>query len=853
MSKKKPLIIVESPAKIKTLKKFLGNEYDIESSVGHIRDLPKKDFGIDIENRFEPIYTTMEDKEKVIANLKKAAKKASIVYLSPDPDREGEAIAWHITQILPKETPYKRVSFNSITKGEVTRALANPREINDALVNAQQARRLLDRIVGYKISPILNRRLQRGRTRSVSAGRVQSAALKLVVDREREIEAFKPVEFWNISALLSKESEKRTFKALLYSVDEQRVDKEPGKEKAKKTYFVRNKEEADSIVERIKKGDFTVEKVEKKEKKRNAQPPFITSTLQQEASRHYGYSSSRTMTIAQQLYEGLDMGKEGTEGLITYMRTDSFRVEGGALNDARKYIHKTFGNDYLPEKPKMYSSKKNSQDAHEAIRPTNLAHHPELIKEFLTKEQYNLYQLVWKRFIASQMLPAIYDTLTVDISENSGLMLRATGSQLKFKGYLAAYREKEDDTDPTDEESLLPAIEEGDKLNLHEFFSEQAFTRPPPRFSEASLIKELEKQGIGRPSTYTAIMNKIQNREYTVKTEGRLKPTELGGIVAKMLEDHFGIIMDISFTANMEDTLEMVAEDKKDWHDLLQEFWNEFDPIVEKAIEEAVVPRITTDITCPKCKEGQLQKIWFKTKYFYGCTRYPDCDYTAAIEELEFSKEKYADDFDWDQPCPKCGKEMKVRHGRYGAFLGCSTYPDCRGIVQIPLKGEKVIAEKDLPACPAIDCPGKVTPRRSRFGKVFYSCSTFPECNVIVNELEDLESKYPNHPRTPYEKKTRGKKKGATSKKSTAKKKPRKKVEQKPVKLSKELATITGADEMTRPEALKKVWDYIKKEGLQDPNDKKKIVPDDKLAQVFGSKDPLPMTKILSVISKHVI
>jgi DNA topoisomerase-1 len=512
----KSLIIVESPTKIKTLKKFLGNDYILESSVGHIRDLPAKEFGIDIENNFTPKYTVLPDKHDVIARLKKAAKQCDIVYLAPDPDREGEAIAWHIKEILPPDTNCKRVMFNSITKDAVLKAIKNPSEIDPALVDAQQARRMLDRMVGYKISPILNRRIQRGKEGSVSAGRVQSVALKLVVDREKEIEAFKPVEYWNLAALLKTASDDKSFSAALYSLDSARIEKEliEGKNVA----TIGDKATAEKAVERMKKTPYVVQVVEKKEKRRFPVPPFITSTIQQEASRHYGFSSSKTMSIAQSLYEGIDLGQEGAEGLITYMRTDSVRVAPEAIEEVRSHILKSFGKDYLPSEPKFYSTQKSAQDAHEAIRPTNLKHPPEVIESFLTRDQFLLYQLVWRRFIASQMMPAIYDTVSADITGGDhGIVVRATGSVMKFPGFLAVYEERMDDEEKDPEARMLPPLEEGMTLNLLDVTSDQTFTRPPPRYTEASLVKELEKSGIGRPSTYATIMNKIQSREYTVK------------------------------------------------------------------------------------------------------------------------------------------------------------------------------------------------------------------------------------------------------------------------------------------------------------------------------------------------
>lgn len=865
----KHLIIVESPAKIKTLKKFLGPNYIFESSLGHIRDLPEREFGIDLENDFEPKYTILPDKEKVIQKLKSAAKEADTIYLSPDPDREGEAIAWHIMQVLPKGSNIKRVSFNSITKEAVLKALENPREIDIALVNAQQARRLLDRIVGYKISPILNRRIQRGREGSVSAGRVQSVALKLVVDREKDIEIFLPVEYWNLNALLRTQEEERSFKAYLYSVDSKKVEKEAVE--GKDVMLISNKETADALVARLKKGPYLVQTVERKEKKRNPVPPFITSTLQQEASRHHGFSSARTMSIAQSLYEGIDLGNEGAEGLITYMRTDSVRIAPEALEEARAYILNQYGADYLPEQAKVYSTQKSAQDAHEAIRPASLVHSPEAIQAHLSREQFMLYQLIWRRFLASQMKPAVYDTVSADIAAGKDLILRATGSVIKFSGFLAVYEEKFDDEEKDDDSRMLPQLNEGQLLKLLDLTAEQTFTRPPPRYTEASLVKELEKSGIGRPSTYATIMNKIQSRDYTVKESSRLKPTELGRVIAELLENNFQQIMNIGFTANMEDSLEMVAENQKEWKKLIKDFWDEFYPTLETAEKNAFVPKVMTDLDCPVCK-AKLQKIWFKSKYFYGCSRYPECTYTAQSEEIAFNKDDYAADFDWEQKCPTCSGETKLRHGRFGPFLGCLKYPECKGIINIPKKGETIIAPADMPMCPAIDCPGHIVMRKSRFGKTFFSCSTYPECNVIVNELEQLESKYHNHPRTAHipkpkrgakattkgTKATEGKEakkatKGATRKKVTKAAEGEKVKRQQPAyKLTKELAAIVGADELARPQVTKQVWDYIKLNQLQDTTNKRLINPDALLSKVLGTTEPVDMFKMTGLINKHI-
>lgn len=852
MKKKKILVIVESPSKMKTIKKFLDSNYSLESSVGHIRDLPQKEFGIDLEHDFEPKYVTMADKKEVVQKLKDAANKADIVYLATDPDREGEAIAWHISYILPKDTEFKRITFNSITKKTVHEALAHPRDIDLSLVNAQQARRILDRMVGYTISPLLTRRVKRGRN-GTSAGRVQSVALKLVVDREKEIDAFTPIEYWTIRALLSSDNQK-TFQATLFKVDGKKIEKEEKKD----SITIPSKEVADSIAKRAKKAKYSVKSIEKKEKKRYPVPPFITSTLQQEASRHYGFSVARTMSVAQQLYEGIDMGKEGTEGLITYMRTDSVQIAPEALSQAREHIESNFGKEYLPEHPIVYKSKKTAQEAHEAIRPTNLSHPPEMVKEYLNPDQFKIYLLIFRRFISSQMNPAIYDTVLAEIDTDQNLLFRATGSILKFRGYLAAYEEKTDQAregEEDDELTILPPLEENMALLLKDLLQTQSFTKAPPRFTEASLIKELEKSGIGRPSTFASIMNKIQSREYTLKENKALKPTDLGKVIAQMLEDNFSMIMDIGFTAQMEDQLELVATNEKNWKQLLAEFWKDFFPLIEKAEKDAIVPKVTTDIDCPKCG-SKLQKIWSRDRYFYGCSRYPDCDYTTTQEALEFKKEDYDPNFNWDQKCPTCSSDMILRHGRFGPFLGCTKYPDCRGIVNIPKNGEEALNPEDQPNCPAVGCDGKIMMRKSRFGKTFYSCSNYPDCDVIVNQIDQLEEKYQNHPKTPYVKKAKGRKgtkKGTTTPTKTKRtKKTTVKKSQPTFLLSDELSSVVGEKELSRQQVLKKLWEYIKEHKCQDPKNGRLIVPDKKLAKLFGSSNPVDMMKLASVIKDHL-
>lgn len=780
----KSLVIVESPAKIKTLKKLLGAKFSFESSYGHVRDLPEKEFGIDIEGDFEPKYVALAKKKEVIAKLKKAAKSCDVIYLAPDPDREGEAIAWHILQLLPEKAQVKRVSFNSITRDAVREAIDNPEDINMALVNAQQARRILDRLVGYTISPLLNRRMGRGRDKAVSAGRVQSVALKLIVDREKEIEAFIPQEYWTITANLLSENAQKPFTATLFAIHSIRIEKEPVQNKTEGVDYVliKTKEQSDAIVRDLENAKYKICRIERKEKKRNPEAPFITSTLQQEASRHFRFSPSRTMEIAQGLYEGVDLGSEGTEGLITYMRTDSVRIVPEAIHEVRAYIGKEYGEQFLPQSAREFHVKKSAQDAHEAIRPTHLHLHPEAVKEFLTLDQYKLYSLIWKRFVASQMNPAIYDTVSVDI-QAAHYLLRATGSQIKFAGFLTLYEEKYDDSEEVEAEKLLPNLQENELVALSSLAHEQSFTRPPPRYTEASLVKALEKSGIGRPSTYATIMKKIESRDYTVKEQGRLKPTELGRMLCEALEANFKKIMDIGFTAMMEDDLEDVAEDKKAWKTILKEFWKEFSPALELAEKSAIIPKIATDFVCPKCG-GKLQKVWSKSKYFLGCEHYPECDFTSSLEQWSFNKDEYAEDFDWEQKCPKCTSDMKLRFGKFGPFLGCTKYPECKGIVNIPKKGEE--AEEESVSCPAIGCSGKLVKRRSRFNKTFYSCSEYPECDVIGNDTDAIVEKYVDHPKTAYVKKAKGKGKSTgRSKKSAAAtkaKKPAKKTTKKTAK-----------------------------------------------------------------------
>ncbi|ACZ32657.1 DNA topoisomerase I [Chlamydia pneumoniae LPCoLN] len=858
---KKSLIIVESPAKIKTLQKLLGSEFVFASSIGHIVDLPAKEFGIDVDHDFEPQYQVLPDKQEVINHIRKLAAKCEKVYLSPDPDREGEAIAWHIANQLPDSPLIQRVSFNAITKNAVTEALKHPRTIDMALVNAQQARRLLDRIVGYKISPILSRKLQQ--RSGISAGRVQSVALKLVVDREKAIDAFVPVEYWNLRVLMQDPKTTKTFWAHLYAVQGKKWEKEIPEGKTENDVLLINSEEkARHYAELLEKSSYTITRVEAKAKRRFAPPPFITSTLQQEASRHFRFSASRTMSIAQTLYEGVDLDSEDSTGLITYMRTDSVRVDPEALTTVREYIQQTFGKEYLPEKANVYTTKKMTQDAHEAIRPTDINLTPDKLKNKLSDDQFKVYNLIWKRFVASQITPAIYDTLAVQITTDTEIDLRASGSLLKFKGFLAVYEEKQDDENDQEEDHPLPPLHAQDVLIKEEVSQEQAFTKPLPRFTEASLVKELEKSGIGRPSTYATIMNKIQSREYTTKENQRLRPTELGKIISQFLETNFPRIMDIGFTALMEDELELIADNKKPWKLLLQEFWTTFLPVVITAEKEAVIPRILTNIECSKCHKGKLVKIWSKNSYFYGCSEYPECDYRTSEEELAFNKEDYAEDTPWDSPCPLCGGVMKVRHGRYGTFLGCEKYPECRGTISIHKKGEEIEQEEPIP-CPAIGCNGKIFKKRSRYNKIFYSCSEYPECSVIGNSIDAVITKYSGTEKIPYKKKTPIKKKSsakttkaakAPSKKGKAKSSVKKSSEKKTGPLflpSPDLAKMIGNEPVSRGEATKKIWDYIKEHQLQAPENKKLLVPDNNLATIIGP-NPIDMFQLSKHLSQHL-
>ncbi len=700
----KSLVIVESPAKARTISKILGRDYTVKASVGHVRDLPAREMGIDIDNGFTPKYIVIPGKEQVIKDLKKAAKEADTVFLAPDPDREGEAIAWHIAEeIKAKAKKVYRVTFNEITRSAVQEAMKHPGQINIQKVDAQQARRILDRLVGYELSPLLWRKVRRG----LSAGRVQSVAVRLIVDREREIEAFRQEEYWSINAEFEG-SNKPAFWSKLVKYRGEKVE-------------IRNAEQAEAAAGDIRASRFILSKIDRKKRKRNPAPPFITSTLQQEASRKLRYTAKKTMMLAQQLYEGIEIGDEGEVGLITYMRTDSLRVSPEAQQAAREYIEAAFGRDFLPEKPPLYKSKASAQDAHEAVRPTYLTNAPETIKKHLSKDQLALYKLIWNRFIASQMAPAELEQTTFEISCSADTcrgeaVLRASGSVVKFQGFMALYTESTDEL--MDEgEALLPQLKEGESLSLLELQPKQHFTQPPPRYTEASLVKALEEKGIGRPSTYAAILSTIQDRKYVQKAEGRFSPTELGAVVNDFLVDRFSELMDISFTANMEEDLDHIADGKKKWPKIVKDFYWPFHEKLSEAaaVKGKVKPEdIATEQVCENCGKPMVIR-WGRHGRFYACTGFPECKTTRP---LEGEGQSPGEPETTDEKCPKCGSAMIIRSGRFGKFIACSGYPECK---------------TTKPVSTGMKCPldnGDIVERRSKRGK-FWGCGNYPDCKFV--------------------------------------------------------------------------------------------------------------------------
>lgn len=712
----KSLVVVESPAKAKTIRKYLGSGFEVMASVGHIMDLPARSMGVDLESGlFTPEYEPINGKAKVIAELKKNAKKADTIYLAPDPDREGEAIAFHIASIVkdarPKNTPsIVRVRFHELTKRAIGEAFKSPDELNQDLFDAQQARRILDRVVGYQISPILWKKVQRG----LSAGRVQSVAVRLVVDREREIEAFRREEYWSIEARAETDVG-AAFKVKLAKIDNKKAE-------------IKNGEQAQKIKADLENQRAVVSSVQKKERLRRPGPPFITSKLQQDAARACRFSTKQTMRIAQSLYEGVEIGEEGAVGLITYMRTDSTRVSNEAISDVRNFIGKNFGEDYVPKSPNFFKSKKSAQEAHEAIRPTSLEYTPERLKSFLKPEQLKLYTLIFDRFVASQMKPALYDQTSIEVKKDEYL-LRATGSILRFAGFLKAYREQADEDDQgakdeaENERTILPDVKEGEEVKLNDLLPEQHFTEPPPRFTEASLVKELEEKGIGRPSTYAAIMSTIVDKGYTEKNQGRFNPTELGRVVTDLLNENFPDIMSVEFTAQMEERLDAIEEGSANWIKTLNNFYSTFKDAVLKASEKMRnIKRMEekTDIACEKCGSHMVVK-WGKSGSFLGCSAYPDCSSTMPFKRVDGQIVPEEKKNVGDVKCPSCGAEMQHKRGRFGEFLGCSRYPDCSTTMPLP-SGVK---------CPKDSCGGDVVVKRTKKGKPFFGCSNYPNCDFV--------------------------------------------------------------------------------------------------------------------------
>jgi DNA topoisomerase-1 len=747
----KNLVIVESPAKAKTINKYLGKDFEVKASMGHVRDLPKKTLGVDVKQGFEPAYEILPTRKKVLDELKSAAKGAEAIFLAADPDREGEAICWHLQEALGVrgKKKFRRVVFNEITRRAIEEAFKSPTDIDGRKVDAQQARRILDRLVGYKVSPLLWEKVRRG----LSAGRVQSVALKLICDREREIRAFVPEEYWTVTANLLA-AEPPVFPANLAKKDGKNVE-------------IGNAEQAAAVRADLEAATFRVAKVVARERKRNPVPPFITSKLQQEAFKKLRFTVKKTMQVAQRLYEGVELGEDGSLGLITYMRTDSTRVSDDALVAVRDRIASNWGGEYVPERPNFYRSKKDAQDAHEAIRPTYLDRDPESIKRWLSKDEYALYRLIWNRFVASQMKPAVYDETVVDI-EAGAYLLRARGATLKFKGFLAVYEESADERvagKPRGEgangqaEGLaageagaekaegaadagssaapeggvqLPPLAEGDALRLQKLDTDQHFTQPPPRFSEASLVKELEENGIGRPSTYASIIATIEARDYMEKQEGKLLPTELGFLVTDLLTEHFQDIMNVEYTAGMEAELDQIEEGTDNLLNTLNQFWKKFEKDLKKAhkeMENVKGKEEKTDESCDKCGSPMVIK-WGRYGKFLACSNYPECKNTRQLEGGEGAPEVHEDVE--KELCPNHGEKMVLKKGRFGPFLACPNYPECK-VTKRLVRGEggklQVEALKPIDEnCP--ECGKPLTWRRGRFGP-FIACSDYPNCKYI--------------------------------------------------------------------------------------------------------------------------
>jgi DNA topoisomerase-1 len=698
---------------VKTIQKYLDGKYLVKASMGHVRDLPKSQLGVDPKKNFKPKYVVSPTKKKVLDDLKKAAEKANALYVATDPDREGEAIGWHLAQELPvdKKKIY-RITFNEITERAVKAAFDRPGKIDLKKVDAQQARRVLDRLVGYSLSPLLWDKVQRG----LSAGRVQSVAVRLIVDREREISAFVPHEYWSLHARLAAKLPPE-FTATLREIDGERIEV-PREGKAA---TLPDEATTRAAMAGLDEARWVVRSVTRGERRRNPAPPFITSTLQQEAGRKLGFWARKTMTVAQQLYEGIDLGDAGSVGLITYMRTDSVQVSQEAQTETRQFVTNRFGEEYLPASPPVYKSRGRAQEAHEAIRPSDVARDPRSVARFLNKDQLALYRLIWERFVGSQMQPAVYDTVTADI-EAGRCVFRAQGQTMKFKGFTAVYVETYEDGDVAaddEAERAMPPLEEGEVLRLLGLDPKQHFTQPPPRFTEASLVKALEELGIGRPSTYASILGTIINDRGYVRRERRtLFPTELGTEVTDLLMPFFQDIMNVEFTAQMEDELDKVEEGELDWVKAVKDFYGPFEKDLKKAKKEMVNQKAgaETGEACPECGEALLERRGRFGKFF-ACSAYPDCKYTR-----DAGKNQRAEDEPTNETCPSCAKPMVIKHGRFGKFIACSGYPDCKTTKPVTLGI----------ACPSPGCTGQLVERRSKRGRTFYGCSAYPDCKFVV-------------------------------------------------------------------------------------------------------------------------
>ncbi|MBB71812.1 MAG: DNA topoisomerase I [Legionellales bacterium] len=712
----KNVVIVESPAKAKTIEKYLGKTYKVLASYGHVRDLVPKEGAVDPNNDFAMQYQTIEKNAKHVSTIMRVLKGAENLILATDPDREGEAISWHLYELLNdkkalKDKGVKRVVFNEITKTAIKDAMDNPRDISMELVHAQQARRAMDYLVGFNLSPLLWKKIRRG----LSAGRVQSPALRLIVEREEEIEKFKPQEYWTIIA--DTQASGQAFNAKLVTYNDEKVEQ----------FTITNAEQATKVRDDLLKqanGKLIVDKIEKKQRKRNPAAPFITSTLQQEAVRKLGFTAQRAMRTAQQLYEGIDIG-DGAVGLITYMRTDSVSLAQEAVDEIRDYIAKRYGKDNLPDEARVFKTKsKNAQEAHEAIRPTSVHRTPDSIRRALSDDQYKLYSLIWKRTVACQMIHATLDTVTAHLRCGEKNIFRANGSTIRHPGFIQVYQEGLDDTKRDDDEKLLPPMKEGDAIDLNEITNNQHFTEPPPRYSEASLVKALEEFGIGRPSTYATIISTLQNREYVLLDKKRFYPTDVGRVVNRFLTQYFTQYVDYDFTAKLEDSLDDVSRGEKEWVPLLDEFWGPFTNLIKDVdanVQRKDVTQEKLDEKCPQCDEPLSIRLGRKGR-FIGCTAYPDCDYTRNVDE---SAQDRQEPEVLDRQCPECQSSLVIKAGRYGKFIGCSGYPNCNFME--PLEKPEDTGVK----CPACH-EGTILKRKSRRGKIFYSCGRYPDCQYAL-------------------------------------------------------------------------------------------------------------------------